>query len=156
MNCPLQTAEAEILLDYSAGRLDSAARTAVELHAANCAECASFLAEQNAVWNALDLWDAPPVSMDFTRRLWKRIDQSVEQPWYKTFADGLRTANWKPVIPLAAALLLIAGAFRLDHPGRQNAIPGVSIKEANQVEQTLDDVQLLRQLDPVSMTSKPM
>lgn len=164
MTCPLQNKETDLLLDAAAGRLahrgmDAARQAALLQHMDTCAECAAFRKEQKAVWKALDLWEPAPVSMDFNRRLWQRIDTAAAAPWYESFAEWLRFANWKPVIPLTAAILVIAGGFLLDHPGSKNTVPGVSVTEADQVEQTLDDIQLLRQLDgvtPPSGNSKTM
>jgi hypothetical protein len=126
--------------------------------------CSAFLVDQAAVWSALDAWEPVPASMDFNRRLWQRIDAAATAPWYRTLVDSLRFGGWKPVFPLAAAILVIAGGFLLDHPGGAPSVApptvqGVSFSEADQLEQTLDDIQLLRQLDAVassSDTTKPM
>jgi hypothetical protein len=154
MTCPLKTEETDLLLDYSAGRLTArlgATKAAIlARHVAICPDCAAFRNERTAVWHALDLWEPAPVSMDFNRRLWQRIEAVEAAPWYRRLGGSLRFANWKPVLPLTAAILVIAGGFLLDHPGRQNAVPGVSVTEADQVEQTLDDIQLLQQLDAVA------
>jgi anti-sigma factor RsiW len=150
MTCPLRTEETDLLLDYSAGRLDAARTAILARHMESCPDCASFRMEQKTVWDALDTWEPAPVSMDFNRRLWQRIEAAAAAPWYKNLGESIRFANWKPVIPLTAAILVIAAGFLLDHPGaRTNSVPGVSVKEANQVEQTLDDIQLLDQLDVV-------
>ncbi len=163
MNCPLQKPEtADILLDYAAGRLDAVRATGLERHMATCSRCAAFAMEQTAVWDALDAWHPAPLSMDFNRRLWHRID-GANEPWYRPLAGWLRYARWKPAIPLAAAALIIATGFLLDHPvAKVSPVPGasVSVTEADQVEQTLDDIQLLHQLDvataPRGVTSKRM
>jgi anti-sigma factor RsiW len=150
MNCPLQKPEtADILLDYAAGRLDAVRVMGLERHMAICSRCAAFRMEQAAVWDALDAWHPAPVSVDFNRRLWHRID-AANVPWYGALAGLLRYSSWKPAIPLAAAIVVIATGFLLDHPGAKvSPIPGVSVSvtEADQVEQTLDDIQLLNQLD---------
>jgi anti-sigma factor RsiW len=155
MTCPLQTEQTDLLLDYSAGRLDPRGTAMLAQHMETCPHCASFGKEQKAVWDALDLWTPAPVSMDFNRRLWQRIDTAAAAPWYTSLAESFRFANWKPVIPLTAAVLLIAAGFLLDHPGVRNAAPGVSVREADQVEQTLDDIQLLHQLDAVMPPGPP-
>jgi anti-sigma factor RsiW len=153
MNCPLGKEEtAHMLLDYSAGRLDTASVAVLERHMESCAECAAFRAEQAAVWDALDAWKPSPVSLDFNRRLWQRIDAADAAPWYKRLVESLRMAPWKPVLPLTAAILIIAAGFLFDHPGGRSPAPGasadsVSVTEAEQVEQALDDIQLLRQLN---------
>jgi hypothetical protein len=140
MTCPLLTGETDLLLDYSAGRLPD---REIANHAAGCPGCGRFVREQAMVWKALDAWEPAPVSMDFNRRLWQRIDAAAAVPWYRNFGE-----IWKPAIPLTAAILVIAAGFLLDHPGaRQPRVPGVTVQEANQVEQTLDDIQLLDQLD---------
>ena len=54
---------------------------------------------------------------------------------------------------LAAAALVVAVGFMMDHQGITPLTPGVagtkgvSITEVDQVEKTLDDVQLLKQFD---------
>ena len=156
MTCPLQQMEeTDLLLDYSAGRLDARRAAMLAQHMETCPECATFRQEQKAVWDALDLWEPAPVSMDFNRRLWQRIGAAAEAPWYTVLAESLRFANWKPAIPLTAAVLLIAAGFLLDHPGTRNSAAGISVTEADQVEQTLDDIQLLHQLDAVMPASMP-
>jgi anti-sigma factor RsiW len=155
MTCPLQTEETDLLLDYSAGRLDARRTAILAQHMENCPECASFRLEQKAVWDALDLWEPAPVSMDFNRRLWQRIGAAASAPWYIDLAESLRFANWKPAIPLTAAILMIAAGFLLDHPGTRTSATGVSVREADQVEQTLDDIQLLHQLDAVTPPGAP-
>ncbi len=156
MKCPLHTEQTDLLLDDAAGtlarrELDGEAMASLMAHMAACPECAAFRRDQKTVWEALDLWEPAPVSMDFNRRLWQRIDAAAAAPWYKKLGESLR-AHWKPMIPLAAAVLVVAGGFLLDHPGAghpgaRKVTPGVSIIEADQVEQTLDDIQLLRQFD---------
>ena len=154
MNCPLRKEEtAHILLDYSAGRLDAAGAGVLERHLENCPDCAAFRMEQTAVWDALDEWRPAPVSIDFNRRLWQRIDAADAAPWYARLFQSIRFAQWHPVLPLTAAILVVAAGFLLDHPADRvslqaaPAAPSVSVTEADQVEQTLDDIQLLRQLN---------
>jgi anti-sigma factor RsiW len=153
MNCPLRKEDAaHILLDYSAHRLDPAKAAALERHMETCAGCAAFRVEQAAVMHALDAWEPAPVSLDFNRRLWRRIDGAEAAPWYARLVESLRFAQWKPVLPLTAAILLIAAGFIFDHPAqRTSAAPAqassVSVSEADQVEQTLDDLQMLHQFN---------
>lgn len=155
MNCPLGREEtAHIPLEYSAGRLDKSRAAVFERHMESCPECVTFLAEQAAVWDALEAWEPPPVSLDFNRRLWQRIDAADAAPWYERLIESLRFAQWKPVLPLTAAILVIAAGFVFDHPGGKTSVASgpsvassVSVTEAEQVEQALDDIQLLRQLN---------
>ena len=153
MNCPLKTPlntedTADLLLDYAARRLDSEKKALLERHMRECRECAALRLEQTIVWDALDAWDPMPVSIDFNRRLWQRIDAMEPAPWYERLAESFRLANWKPAFTLALATLIVAAGFMLDHPGnRAPVMPGVSASEAEQVEQTLEDLQLLHQFD---------
>jgi anti-sigma factor RsiW len=154
MNCPLRNEEtAHILLDYSAGRLDATRAVVLERHLRSCPDCAAFRMEQTAVWDALNEWRPAPVSIDFNRRLWQRIDAADAAPWYLRLFQTIRFVQWQPVLPLTAAILVIAAGFLLDHPADRvaarnaPAAPSVSVTEADQVEQTLDDIQLLRQLN---------
>jgi hypothetical protein len=162
MNCPIRNEEtAELLLAYTARRLDPAKTALLESHMAVCAQCAEFRAGQELVWQALDAWEAPGVTPDFNRRLYQRIEAEAAAPWYRRlFTTPL--ATWKPAIPLACAGLLVIAGFVLDHPATipspasspQTTINRVSVTEAEQVENALDDLQLLRQLDS-STTSAP-
>jgi anti-sigma factor RsiW len=168
MTCPLldksASAHQELLLDYTAGRLDSPTRSAdkarLERHMAECSACAAFRIEQTAVWEALDLWQPAPVSFDFNRRLWQRIENTASRPWYMSVAESIQFANWKPMLPLTAAILVIAAGFMFDHPASKSVVRGMTMREADQVEQTLDDMDLLHLLDvavlPAAATSKPM
>jgi hypothetical protein len=149
--CPLKAGETDLLLDDAAGTLarrglDAATMAALREHMEACPDCLAFRAGQKLVWDALDLWTPGPVSQDFNRRLWQRIDAAAAAPWYTRLGESLR-ASWKPLIPLTAAILVIAGGFLLDHPGATRPAHDVTIIEADQLEQTLDDIQLLRQLD---------
>lgn len=152
MNCPIQTEEtAELLLAYTARKLDPAKAAILESHMDVCAQCAEFRVKQELVWEALDAWEAPPVTPDFNRRLYQRIETEAAAPWYKRLFTT-PWATWKPAIPLAFAGLLVVAGFVLDHstpvtaPTAGPAIR-VSVTEAEQVESALDDLQLLRQLD---------
>jgi hypothetical protein len=159
MNCPLETKETgHVLLDYAARRLEAATVALLEKHMEGCPECASFRREQSAVWDALDAWEPAPIGAEFNRRLWQQIDAVAVEPWYKTLAAWLRYADWKPVFPLAAAILVIAAAFLVDHGGNRagisgNSGSGVSVREADQLEQMLDDIQFLHQLDSVALSA---
>jgi len=152
MNCPIRNEEtAELLLAYTARRLDPTRTAVLEDHMNVCAQCAEFRAGQELVWQALDAWEAPPVTPDFNRRLYQRIEAEAAAPWYKRIFNT-PLAMWKPAIPLAAACLVVVAGFVLDHPVAttpSNAPPAirVSVSEAEQVESALDDLQLLRQLD---------
>ena len=152
MNCPIRSEEtAEILLAYTARRLDAVKTAMLEDHMSVCSECAAFRAGQDAVWQALDAWEAPPVAADFNRRLYQRIEADAAAPWYKRLFHT-PIAMWKPMVPLAAACLVVVAGFVLDHPIAMQS-PSTStpihltVPQAEQVENALDDLQLLHQLD---------
>jgi anti-sigma factor RsiW len=150
MNCPIRTEEtAELLLAYTARRLDPAKTAILESHMDVCPECAGFRVRQELVWQALDAWEAPPVTPDFNRRLYQRIESEAAAPWYvRLFTTPW--AVWKPAIPLACAGLLLVAGFVFDHSVTSQATSPairVSVTEAEQVENALDDLQLLRKLD---------
>ena len=156
MNCPLQSEDTlDLLLDYAAGRLDPARSAVLEHHMELCACCAAFRTEQKVLWNALDEWEPEPVSPSFNRTLWQRIDAVAGEPWYRRCIDALRFGGWKPAFPLAAAACVVTAGFLLDHtsapkPRVSVMTSGVSVAEVDQLEKTLDDIQLLRQLDSAS------
>ena len=156
MNCPLKSEETlEVLLDHSAGKLDPIRAAQLEQHRLICAECSAFLAGQTDLWQTLDAWEPEPVTADFNRRLWQRIDAEAAAPWYRKLADAFGMGMWKPAMPLTAAVLLVAAGFMLDHPSARSVTmkpavetaSGVSLIDVDQVEKTLDDIQLLGQLD---------
>jgi anti-sigma factor RsiW len=161
--CPLEGTEtSDILLDYAAGRLEGEKVVALERHMDSCGKCAAFRGSQSAIWDALDAWQAPPVSQDFNRRLWQRIEAAeAQKPWYAQLGGAIRFGSWKAAIPLAAAALVLVAGLVLDHPRTKTAppataaAPSVSVTEADQLEQTLDDVQLLNQLDATAGMDKP-
>jgi len=86
MNCPMESHNPEMLVAYAAGELDAATAEAFERHMAECAGCRSVAGEQTALWKALDAWEAPPVSLDFDRRLYRRIDEEAGVSWRQRFS----------------------------------------------------------------------
>jgi anti-sigma factor RsiW len=148
MNCPIEDRHPEVLVAYAAGELDRENARALERHLADCAACRPVAAGQTAVWKALEAWEAPPVSPDFDRRLYRRIDEGVRLSWWDSLTRLFRTMPLRHALPLTAAagLLLMAGLL-LYRSGP--VAPVVSQREAvraNQVENALDDLDLLRQL----------
>jgi hypothetical protein len=148
MKCPLEAGNAhEVLLEYPTGRLDPAAQAALESHIAECFDCQEAVGGQAAVWDALDAWEPAPVTVDFNRRLWQRIDrvEAERANWF--------SMTWKPALPVAAAFLLLMGVFMVERPHERLPLQsatgsdGVTLTEVDQVEATLDDLQLLQQFD---------
>ena len=78
MNCPLETRDnAQLLLDYCTRKLEPESVAILERHIALCGACREFANSQRAVWDALDAWEAAPVSPDFDSRLYRRIEARV-------------------------------------------------------------------------------
>jgi hypothetical protein len=154
MDCPIKTQEnTDWLLDYAAGRLAGERAAQIELHVESCQACAHFVEAQQTVWSALDHWEPDPVSMDFDRRLYHAIDQarsaSVLSRMLRRVFGPLQPL-WRPAIPLAAACLLIVAGVMLHAPQAAIAPADSQVRveriEPEQVERTLDDMQMLREL----------
>ena len=147
MNCPIESRNPEILLAHAAGELDAAMAQSVDLHMAECAACRSMAAGQAALWKALDLWPAPAVSLDFDRRLYHRIDVEMHASWWQRVSRRFRLIPLRQFLPVTAAagLLLMAG-WILREPAKVTAVPRqADTVRAEQVERTLDDMELLHQ-----------
>jgi anti-sigma factor RsiW len=151
MNCPIETRHTEMLVSYTAGELDQETALMLEQHFAVCPACQSTAMEQSAVWKALDAWEIPPVSLDFDRRLYSRIDAGTRPSWWERLTLSFRPMPLRQTVPLAATagLLLMAGLL-LHQPGPvgSSTAPPSHIVRADQVETTLDDLELLRQFGP--------
>jgi len=151
MNCALETRDrAELLVAYSFRKLDAARAALVEEHLAGCEACREVVRGQRAAWDALDLWEAEPVSADFNRRLYQRIEAQVT--WRDRLLAPLRPLGFHRGLPLAAAacLVLVAGAM-LDHtaappPKSASGVSRVAVVESlrpDQVVEALDEMQEL-------------
>jgi anti-sigma factor RsiW len=147
MNCPNENANPELLIAYTAGTLDRETTSAVEAHLERCPECRGLAEAQAAVWRALDAWETPPVSPDFDRRLYARIQQEAPASrwdrWWRA---------WIPVLPpraLPLALVtcaVLAISLILEFPwGARRVPPASQTVRVEQVETMLDDLDLLRQ-----------
>src|SRR5438132_2349384 len=120
MRCPIETQEnAELLLSYSARRLNPESTSILEAHMELCPACREFRDGQRALWEALDQWEARPVSPDFDRRLYRRIEEQEQLGWWARLFGPLRPVFLQPALPLAAVacIVLVAGYF-IDDPAR--------------------------------------
>lgn len=150
VRCPLQTGDegATLLLGYLDRQLDAETTSQLDRHVAQCESCARLVEGHRAVWSALDEYRPVAVSSDFDERVMARI--AAEQPWWQRLMPtpgGF--AWWKAAMPLTAvcALLLAVGVWRTP----AEAPPGggktdTAAAEAQLVEDTLSDVEMLRQL----------
>ena len=155
MKCPIETHEnAELLLAYCARKLDPETQILLERPLAVCPACREFQRNQETVWQALDAWDAMPVSSDFDRRLYRRIEEEkAHASWWSRLVAPFRPAFALPTmsrgVPLAAAacLLVLAGVI-MERPGNvvvSEESASIESIQPDQVERTLDDMEMLRQ-----------
>jgi anti-sigma factor RsiW len=148
MKCPIQTREnAELLLAYCTRKLDAESAAILERHMETCPACREFSSGQRAVWEALDAWEAAPVTLDFDRRLYRRIDR--ESSWWNLLMRPLRPVLVRQGLPIAAAagLLVMAGVL-LERPAdappaAQPQSAQVDALQPDQVEHALDTMHML-------------
>jgi len=151
MKCPLEIPEnAQVLLDYGARKLDAERTATLERHMAACDGCREFAAGQRAMWEALDGWEAAPVSPDFDRKLYQRIEQQLSEQatWRELLVRPFRPLMVRRGLPVAAAacLLVIAGVL-IDRPANspapQKGVSQVEAVQPEQVEQALETMEML-------------
>ncbi|MEO7653998.1 MAG: hypothetical protein ABIZ80_26365, partial [Bryobacteraceae bacterium] len=156
MTCPLQTDNADVLLDYCARSLDAERKAMLELHMKSCGECREMAVAQSEIWSALDAYDAEPISADFDRNLYSRIEEMDRVPAWERFWAPVREylqgqPAWKPVLSIAAAsaVLLVVIAVRSDLPQPVNEPTAaiIDVRDVEQAEHVLEDLEMLRQFD---------
>ena len=164
MNCPMESREhAQWLLDYRAGKLKPELEAKLEEHIATCGACAEFARGQRAVWEALDGWEAAPVSTDFDRRLYRRIEAQVS--WWdlliRPFRSPFRAVTPRRILAAtAAACLLLAAGVLLEQPAVSPAsaptdMAQVDTVQPEQVESTLDAMEMLNEFSQHVSTLRP-
>jgi anti-sigma factor RsiW len=148
MKCPIESREnAELLLAYCTRKLDGESTAILERHMEICPACREFASGQRAVWEALDAWEAAPVTLDFDRRLYRRIDREVS--WWNLLMRPLRPMLVRQGLPIAAAacLLVMAGVLlerpASGPPAAQSQSAQVEALEADQVDPALDAMHML-------------
>ncbi len=148
MRCPIETRDtADQLLAYCARKLDPESTAVLERHMETCAACREFAEGQRLVWEALDEWEVMPVSADFNRRLYRRIDEQVS--WFDRFMRPVRPMLVRQGLPIAAAacLVIMAGVL-LERPAEKPAVDPAAVQvdsvQPDQVEHALEDMELLR------------
>jgi anti-sigma factor RsiW len=136
---------AERLLEYTAGRLAGDEAAALKSHLEVCARCREFAQQQQTVWQALEAWEAEPVSPDFERRLFARIDRTPVSWWARLSGQVMHHA-----MPVAAAagVMILAGVV-LERPAVKPVEPPqvsaqVETLGPDQVQNALDDMETLR------------
>jgi anti-sigma-K factor RskA len=155
MTCPLQTDNADVLLDYCARALDPERKAMLETHMEHCAECREMAAAQSQIWSAMDLYEAEAISADFDRKLYARIEErSSESAWERYWAPVREYLQgqpaWKPLLSVAAASAVLALVFLVRGDSIDPVTPPaatIDVREVEHVERALEDIEMLRQLD---------
>ena len=145
---------ADLLLEFVAGRLDAEDGSCFERHLEVCASCREAVGGRQAVWEALDAWETPPVSPDFDRRLYARIEREVS--WWDRVLRPFRPALMRVGLPVAAAagLALAAGMIVVDRstvvtPAPQKASVQLESLRPDQAESALEDMEMLQEINGV-------
>ena len=128
-------------MDHCAGRLEADVAVAVERHIEQCVACREFCKAQARVWSALDVWDPEPISESFDASLLERIEEGDRASLWNWI--------WRPAIPVAAAAIVVVAVLLLRAPnGTNTPVEGqnVDVVDVDQVEKTLDDLDMLKQL----------
>ncbi|HUQ91771.1 MAG TPA: hypothetical protein VM120_08820 [Bryobacteraceae bacterium] len=154
--CPLLEGEenAGILLDYCNHKLAPEMAHVFELHMEKCPACAAFAESQMAVWNALDSFEAMPVSGNFDQRLRARIEFDQQDAWWNRAWSRITASGatmWRPAVPVAAALILAAGLWMrpggISTPPAGNTVAKGEVSlDVEQIETALEDMEMLREL----------
>jgi anti-sigma factor RsiW len=154
---------AQLLLDYCAGELEPELEARLERHIATCGVCGEFARGQRAVWEALGAWEAAPVSTDFDRRLYQRIESQASW-WdllFRPFRPRFRGVTLRRTLAATAVacLLMVAGAL-LEHPAispgpAPNDMAQVDTVQPEQVERTLDAMEMLNEFSHHVRTDSP-
>jgi anti-sigma factor RsiW len=152
MKCPIETQDsAELLLAYCSRKLDPASTAMLEDHIGICPACRQFAEAQKTVWQALDKWEAEPVSAHFDRRLYRRIEQ--EQSWWDRLAWPLRPILFRQGLPVtaAAALVIVAGVL-LQRPAGMPLALQESVQVEDQAEQALKEMEMVHEFSAAVRT----
>ena len=160
MECPLLTQQnADLLLAYCARKLDSESMTVLERHMEHCDACREFGSAQKLVWEALDSWEATPVSMDFDRRLYRKIEAEQQKSWLGRIFSPLMPVSLplflRPALPLAAAAVFLVAALVLHSPSQVDLSRQVRMEKVDveKVESALEDLDMLQQFSVVPAAS---
>ncbi|MGA2272256.1 MAG: hypothetical protein ABSH00_01795 [Bryobacteraceae bacterium] len=151
MKCPLETREdAEILVAYSSRVLNGGDTELLEAHLQCCSACREFVSGQRAVWEALDGWEAAPVSADFNRRLYARMAREVS--WWQRMRGRMGLLLVYRALPVAAVAALVAVGVLLERPAPPRVPPQpvtaqVEGLQPDQVVHALDEMEVLDQFN---------
>jgi hypothetical protein len=157
MRCPIESPEhPELLLAYCSHQLERPTAAALEEHMRVCPGCRLFVSGQRTVSEALERWEAAPVSSDFDRRLYRRIEAEVS--WWNRVMRPFRPLASRHGLPIAAAaaLVIMAGVMlqRPEVPSVESLPQAAALVDApspDQFEHALRDMEILRELNSAEM-----
>lgn len=156
MECPVQNPEhADLLLNYCARRLDPETAAVLERHMEHCEACRAFGAAQRTVWEALEVWEAMPVSEEFDRRLYDRISREERRGFWGGLVHPWWPPKLRPALSLAAASAVAVVALLVQSPRSAPGPAEVEVMDAEQVERALNDLEMLRQVNLVPQAEPP-
>lgn len=109
------------------------------------------------LWLVLDEWEAPTVSGGFNRRLYERIERERGGGWLARLLYPAGARRWQQAFSLAAACLVLVALLILKLPVAPTVHPAQKVESVDieQVERTLDDMEMLQQLNPAAKVDKP-
>jgi anti-sigma factor RsiW len=152
MKCPLETREERDLVAYVSRALDGGDTERLEAHLESCSACREFVRGQRAVWEALDGWEAEPVSADFDRRLYARMEREVS--WWQRMRGRMGfPLVYRALLPVTAVACLVVVGVLLDWPSprRVPAQPTTTAQmealQPDQVVHALDEMEVLDQFN---------
>ncbi len=157
IQCPSQNGkEPDVLLRYCAGQTTAAEAVALRVHLGDCRACREWVDAQQNLWSELEACDELEISPDFNRRLYQRLEAENSEPaalqWARMFTARWTPFSWKPVIPVAAACVMLIAVLWMREPRAfvqpdENKIRVENV-DLDQVERTLEDLDMLKQLGP--------
>lgn len=143
MKCPMEAGgNADLLLDYAAGKLKADIREQFEQHVKVCAACHEVAGTQNSVWQALDEWEPAEVSLNFDRRLYERIEQQQTPWWSRLFRHSVPVAATAGVLVMAGLMMYRPGAAP---PAQTPTTAQVESLQPEQLQSALDEMESLRE-----------
>jgi anti-sigma factor RsiW len=147
--CPLNADEqAELLLDYCAGRMEAPAASLMEAHLEVCPDCRELHEAQLRVNQALESWDAEFDTAAFDRRLRERLAEENRPGWLERVRGWGVGISWKPAIPVMAGLAIWAVLYTPPGPAPRldASLMKTDLAKAEHVERVLEDVDMLSDL----------
>lgn len=151
MQCPSQNGkDIEVVLAHLSGRLSPDEAEAFRSHAESCAACQDAMLAQQVVSDAMDGWEPEPISANFDQQLFGRIEQEESKKWWSRLFRPLWPMRLRPAVAAAAVALVIAAVVLLRVPGNVSTPPVAAVEpvDIEQIEQTLQDLEMLNVLDP--------